>query len=137
MMHGHGKSRNFSEKQRYFKWRVTYRVTFLARRRPPMRYFGRADSLGPTGMHQRGSARATDGVLLFRILRGWASAGREVGMRRRARRCGCARPALIEPERASNTVQDLPTGFIAMPSDGLLYQAHSHGVGCSGPYPRR
>ena len=86
----------------------------------PMRYFGRADSLGPTGMHQRGSARATDGVLLFRILRGWASAGREVGIRRRAGRCGCARPTLIEPDepgRASNTE------LCARPSDRLQRHA--------------
>jgi hypothetical protein len=75
-----------------------------------------SDSPGPVGAHQRGAARATDGVLLLRILRGWASAGRKVGMRRRARRCGRARPALVEPDelgRASNTE------LCARPSDRL------------------
>jgi len=38
-----------------------------------------SDSPGPVGAHQRGAARATDGVL-FRILGGWASPGRKVGM---------------------------------------------------------
>src|SRR5262245_22829112 len=67
-------------------WWVTSRVTFAGPAEPAHALFrSGGDSLGPTGMHQRGSARATDGVLFFRIFRGWVSAEREVGMRPSAR----------------------------------------------------
>src|SRR5262245_27151215 len=80
------KSCNFGQKLRYFKWRVTYRVTFPARRRPPMRYFDRAVTSGaphaprtacycslPSSLAQRGVFRS---VSSSSSLRTWLGRGR-------------------------------------------------------------
>jgi hypothetical protein len=66
-LHGHSKIQQSPEKQRHCGFRVTYRVTFPARRRPPMRYFRtsgyrRDRRTAPVGLRPRHGR-----VLLFRI----------------------------------------------------------------------